>query len=335
MNAQAKTDKAKTDKGFIFAFERSRTGSIRELQLKDLTKKPAAKAWRWIHFDRVSDLTRKWLADQESLSPTIRDALLEKETRPHISETENGLLIVLRGVNLNPGARPEHMVAIRILLAQQSVITVRHRKLKAVESVREMVEQGKGPKTPSDLVLLLADELAEKMSDAIRATENIIDELEEKDQVLNEQTLRDRLGNVRRRVAQMRRHLSPQRDALSRLMKLGEAWFTGAQKERLSETTNQVIRYVEDLDNMRERASVLHDEMIDRVAVRMNRNMYHVSIMAAIFLPVGLVTSIFGMNINTIPLAQSSWGFWEILGGMFIAVFVQIMIFRKLKWFSP
>lgn len=330
MNAQTKTDK-----GLVFAFERSRAGIVRELQLKDLAKKPAAKAWRWVHFDRVSDVTRQWLADQKTLSPTVRQALLERQTRPHVSETEDGLLIVLRGVNLNPGARPEHMVAIRILLTQQTVITVRHRKLKAVETVREIIEQGKGVETPSDLVLLLADELAEKMSDAIRATEDVIDELEESGQGLVDQTLRERLGNVRRRVAQMRRHLSPQRDALNRLIKLGEAWFTDAQKERLSETTNQVIRYVEDLDNMRERASVLHDEMIDRVAVRMNRNMYHVSIMAAIFLPVGLVTAIFGMNLDTIPLTHSPWGFWAILGVMFIAVCVQILIFRMLKWFSP
>lgn len=59
-------------------------------------------AWRWLHFDRSSESFALW-AD-EHLPATVRQALLAAEARPRADLVEGGLLLTLRGVNLNPGA---------------------------------------------------------------------------------------------------------------------------------------------------------------------------------------------------------------------------------------
>jgi zinc transporter len=171
------------------------------------------------------------------------------------------------------------------------------------------------------------------MSDVIRHTEDAVDNLEEVGQRLADQTFRRRLGQVRRRIVKLRRYLSPQRDALAQLAKLDAGWFTGRHRERLVDVTNQVIRYVEDLDAVRERAGFLQDEFDSRIAEGINRNMYHLSILAAVFLPLGLITSLFSMDIGGIPGALTSWPFWAVCGGLGALVGTQVLVFRKLKWF--
>ena len=61
------------------------------------------------------------------------EAPLEQETRPRSLRVGDSLLVVLRGVNLNPGADPEDMVSVRLWLDAYRVITIRDEKLMAIQ----------------------------------------------------------------------------------------------------------------------------------------------------------------------------------------------------------
>jgi zinc transporter len=70
----------------------------------------------WLHWDRSHPQTQTWLREASGLSEFACDLLLEENTRPRLLPLPDGgrLLLFLRGVNLNPGAEPEDMVALRI-----------------------------------------------------------------------------------------------------------------------------------------------------------------------------------------------------------------------------
>jgi zinc transporter len=93
-----------------------------------------------------------------------------------------------------------------------------------------------------------------------------------------------------------------------------------------------VARIVEDLDAMRERAAVIQDELTNRAAEHMNRNMYTLSVVAALMLPLGVITGMFGMNVGGIPLAENKDGFLVIAILLTAVVALQVLIFRRLKW---
>jgi zinc transporter len=70
------------------------------------------------------DETRVWLENDSGLSQITRESLLDQGTRPRNIVSDDGLLLILRGIDCNPGEDPEDMVAIRMLFSEHCIITI-------------------------------------------------------------------------------------------------------------------------------------------------------------------------------------------------------------------
>jgi zinc transporter len=68
----------------------------------------------WVHLNYTAPEAQQWIKEESQLEDVVGDALLAEESRPRVTAFDDGLLIALRGVNLNPGADPEDMVSLRI-----------------------------------------------------------------------------------------------------------------------------------------------------------------------------------------------------------------------------
>lgn len=286
----------------------------------------------WIHLDRNSEVCRRWLSDEAGLDSIVVDALLAEETRPRTVNMGQGLLIILRGVNLNPGADPEDMIAVRLWVDEHRVISMRARTVMATADINDEIQAGHGPRDTSDFLVRLAARLVDRMAPVVEELDDLTDGLEDALLTGESREIRQGLRDLRRTAIGLRRYLAPQRDAMARLTSEEVPWLGGRQKARLREVTDRVIRYVEDLDEVRERAAVVQDELMNRLSEQMNRNMYLLSVVAAIMLPLGLLTGLLGINVGGMPGAESHWGFpivCVLLAG--IAV-VEIILVRRLHW---
>ncbi len=286
-------------------------------------------SFRWLHLDK-SETTDAWL--NQELDPIVAEALCQLETRPRATHHKSGTIVILRGVNLNPGADPEDMVSIRIWIEKSRIISVRRRKLMAIADLVSELEEGSGPKSPGDFVIAIAFKLTERMEPVITDLSDKADELEDK--ALDEKALISRMDNatLRREAILLRRYIAPQRDALNRLSTEPSDLINDRSRTGLREAADRVTRLVEELDAVRERCGVLHDQLADRRAEQMNHNMFVLSIVAAIFLPLGFLTGLLGVNVGGIPGADSSNGF-AILCLIMLSVGIAItLIFKRLKW---
>ena len=100
----------------------------------------------------------------------------------------------------------------------------------------------------------------------------------------------------------------------------------------IRESVERITRMVEELDAIRERAGIISDQLADRRAEEMNRNMMILSIVAAIFLPLGFLTGLLGINVGGIPLANSALGF-PLVCALSVAIGGGLILyFRSLKW---
>ena len=171
------------------------------------------------------------------------------------------------------------------------------------------------------------------MSDTVDQSEDRVADLEE--QVLEEgsTSLRFDLANLRRQTITLRRYLAPQRDAFAKLVieKLG--WLDDDSRLRLREISDRLIRHIEDLDAVRERAAVTQEELLSRLSEQMNTRMYVLSMVAAIFLPLGFLTGLLGINVGGIPGAENPWAFLLFLLFLVGIVVAQMLWFRHKKWF--
>ncbi len=96
----------------------------------------------WVHLDACHPDTARWLHTHINyLSPIIVNALLEEETRPRLLALGDGVLLILRGVNLNQDAEPEDMVSIRLWIDSHRIISIQRRPLKAVGDIAQRLEE--------------------------------------------------------------------------------------------------------------------------------------------------------------------------------------------------
>ncbi|MGD9861754.1 MAG: zinc transporter ZntB [Pseudodonghicola sp.] len=267
----------------------------------------------WAHVDGWTPAGRKWL-ETADLEPLEMEALLAEETRPRCTLHGGIALMNLRGVNLTPGAEPEDMISLRLFVSDRIVISVQMRELQAVDDMMDALGRGAGPVSPGDLIARLALRLADRAEPVVSALNERIDRLEDAVDEPDGPGAEDRaeLADVRREAILLRRYMFPQRDALSTLEIEDLRWLTLRDRSRLREATERVTRLAEELDAIRDRAQVVQDQVTDMRAEAMNRQMLLLSVVAAIFLPMSLITGLLGINVGGIPGAHSPVAFWVV-----------------------
>ena len=287
----------------------------------------------WLHLDYSDPEMARWVREDSGVDDVVAEAILAPETRPRSLVHGNGLLVMLRGVNLNPGADPEDMVSVRIWITGDRIISSGLRKLISIDDLCQEIEQGTGPASQGEFLVRLGELMADRIGDVVNDVDNVVDSLENELLTAEHHELRYALSNVRRQIVALRRYLAPQRDALARLVSERSSFIDDLVRMQLRELTDRMTRYIEDLDEARDRASVTHEELLNRLAELTNRRMYLLTMIAAIFLPLSFVTGLLGINVGGIPGANNSRGFLIVIGLLAVISVAQWIYFRWRKWF--
>lgn len=321
-------------KSILAAYSLNGHGGGEEITGDAISQQIRGDKLAWVHMDAHHPETKNWLNGHVPyLDPFIIDALLTEESRPRMTPIDDGVLLILRGVNLNENADPEDMVSIRLWVDSHRIISVRKRKLKAVGDIEEKIKAGKGPKDAGQFLCMLTARLFERMQPVLTGLEEVADDIEENLLESADTSLREAIVHVRKRSIMFRRYMAPQRDAIGQLRMADIDWLESSHKRQLQESYNHVTRYVEDLDAIRERAQIVKDELANILADRLNKNMYVLSVIAAIFLPLGFLTGLLGINVGGIPGSEDGNAFYIFCGILVMVVVTQVVIFKKLKWF--
>ncbi|MCG6872919.1 MAG: zinc transporter ZntB [Gammaproteobacteria bacterium] len=298
----------------------------------------AAPPWKgdgppmWLHFDMADDQARAWINAQPALVVPVRELLLSEYVRPRYLPAGEGFALVLRGVNLNPGEEPDDMVAVRIWMDRTGILTCRRRRLRSIATIREQLEAGEGPRTAPDLLVQLMDYLGEFTEEYIDGLEKRLDRIEEDTETgYGSQDTGMQLGQLRRETASVRRSLAPQREAVEALLR-ATTLLNDSQRNAAREQLDRLSRHLEDLDLIRERSVVAHEQRVNQMAQQQNSRLFLLSVVAAIFLPLTFVTGLLGMNVGGIPGEGVAWAFWSILGASALVAVVLALWFRMRRW---
>jgi len=323
------------DSGLVHGFVLDGRGGGRRLDWQGLHDwRPEAGAL-WVHLDYRCQDAIDWLERDSGLDPVTRDALLADDPRPRAVAIGDGLLVIVRAVNLNVGANVEDMVSLRFWVDRHRIIGLRHRKVFAVEAVAEEVDHGRAPTSSADMMVTMIERIQDRIVSVVDRVDDSADHMEE--EVLR---LRGEGGDVRRRLAELRRqaiairrHVAPQRELLTRLQGEAAGWLGDDHRTRLRECSDRLVRSIEELDAARDRALVTQEELSNRLSEMINRRLYALSIITALFLPLGFVTGMLGVNVGGIPGTTWRWGFLVLCGGMVGLVLGQLWFYRRKGWF--
>ncbi len=283
----------------------------------------------WFHLNWSTQLAHQILVETLSVDPVVAESLVEEDTRPRSVAVQGAEMVILRGVNLTPGAEPEDMISLRILITADRIITLMRRELRSIPDLRQALLNHSGPATAGEFLAFLIERLVDWISPVVAQLEDAIDE-EEDDLVEGKIShVEATLVGVRGRIIKLRRFLAPQRDALVRLCAEKLHWIEPTDRARLRESADQLTRYVEDLDEFRERAQVIQEEITVAVNRRLVRSTFIITLGASVLVPLNLVTGLFGMNVGGIPGKESPYAFPLIALGFVVLLVLAFLWGRR------
>ena len=321
---------AKNKKVEIYLLDKE--GKAEELNFEDLETADKEDKVLWIHVDYSSPQAIDWITNKSNIDSIAIDALLTEETRPRTTILDDSLLIALRGVNLEPKSKPEDMISIRLFITPTLIISTRKRDLLTIKEIADNLKKGVGPKSSSEFLIELTYRIIERMEDIIDNIEDRADQLEEN--IINSSDLkyRNEILAIRRESIVLRRYLFPQKEAMNKLYHDKITWINEYERIELREINDQLIRHIEELDTIKDKVTLIQEELSNMLSDQMNKKMYMLSIISAIFLPLTFLTGLLGINIDGIPGAKNENAFLIFCVMLIVVVSIQYVIFKKKKW---
>lgn len=282
-------------------------------------------AFNWQHATKPADASGSELDGVDKLSA---DILLADEVRPRFLEQKDGAILIV--TTALEGADQE-LASLRLWVTPSRLVSIGTTQAltDSLEPVRLKANQG-GYQSIAALLVDIIDQfnarlnvVIDELEDSVDVAETIVATQEINDACLN-------LGRLRVDTADLRRYLVPQTVALKSLIKCHNAGLSDVDQRRLGESHDLSLRMVESLNDIRDRAIIINDEIENLRDRQLNKRTYVFTIIATIFLPLSFLTGLLGVNIGGMPAADIESAFWIFTIGCAVLIGAQLYIFKRM-----
>jgi zinc transporter len=286
----------------------------------------------WLHVDSLEEADLAALKGQGDIPDVAANALVATETRPRCDRIEDGALVNLRGPAEVETDDSDRLVSIRMWVRAGRVNSVSRRPLAAIKRVFSQMEAGK-ILDPGDLVAAFARAISKQLDPEIAALGDSLDDAETDLEPHQVYKLRTTIARIRSEAIAYRRFVAPDRDALLTLARLDFDWLAEEDRLHIREAADRFARMTEELEAVRERAALLHEQLTDMRGEQMEVRALILSIVALIFLPLTFITGLLGMNVAGIPYADHPLAFWAVVGFCVVIAVIISAYFARVHWF--
>lgn len=260
--------------------------------------------------------------------PTMAaNALVASETRPRCDEVDDAALINLRGTAADTMQDSDGLVSIRVWVEGRRVTSVSRHRLAALPKVEAMMRGGRLT-DGGDFVAALAQAISTELDPQVADLGDTLDDCEGMLDEGNIYELRRKIARIRSQAIVLRRFVAPDRDALGAMAQLEFDWIDKEDRLHLREAADRFARMAEELEAVRERAALLHEQLTDLRAEMIDQRSLAIAVTAFIFLPLTFVTGLLGMNVEGIPYAADPRAFWGVV------VFCVMIALAVMGWFA-
>ena len=315
--------------------------SIYEEPVDDLSVIPdLLNKWAtvWVDVSGLGDMeVISKLQEQFNLHRLALEDVLNVNQRPKAEEYDNVLFIVSRLSELLPGLFSEQ---ISIFLGKGFVLTFQERVGDCFDGVRERLRKGKGRIRvgPDHLTYALLDSIIDHYFPILEHYGERLEKLEEDTLDRPSKATLTQIYNIRRDLLLLRRSIWPLRDLMNSLIRDQQEFFVGETSLFLRDCYDHVIQIIDLIENYREVASGLVDLYLSSVSNRMNDVMKVLTLIATIFIPLGFIAGLYGMNFDNstspwnMPELHWRYGYPLALVIMGLVAGGMVLFFRRKGW---
>lgn len=253
---------------------------------------------------------------------------------PKVEPYPGYLYIVLHGIDVSKGKTQFATRDVDFFLGRNYLVTIHDGDSRSIGHLRELCDQherilGEGPVA---LLHRIVDTMVDNYRPALEQLETRLDKLETLAFTGHEQIV-PQIIRLKRELGTLRRVIMPQRDVIGRLARREFAAISDEMAFRFRDVYDHMARYADEAMLFQDRVTGIHEINLATVSNRLNRVMKVLTVMSTIFLPLTVLTGMWGMNI-TIPHFPGGpeVQFWWLSGLMVAVIVAMLAVFRHLKW---
>ena len=268
----------------------------------------------WLHFNLAQAATERWLKDHAMLPGEFFEALHLGSRSTRVELIDDGLVAVVNDVLHGFSFDPSEISTLWMHVTPHVVISARRKPLKSVDRLRHSVQSGVRITSTVELLTRLLRDQADVLMGIVRDAAHRVDKVEDQLLAGRLDSQRENLGALRRVLVRLQRLMAPEPAALFRLLQRPPAWIAEDDLQDLRQSSEEFSAVLVDMASLQERIKLLQEEIAAMIAEKSSRNLYTLTVLTVLALPINLVAGLFGMNVGGIPFAEHETGFWMVLG---------------------
>ncbi|QSX07960.1 magnesium/cobalt transporter CorA [Alkalibacter rhizosphaerae] len=288
----------------------------------------------WVDFAHPTSQEVEYLDNYFHFHPLAIEDCLHWLQRPKVDFYEEYSFFVLHAMNKESLSPDE----VNLFVADRFVVTYHEKdELEELAFVRETIKEEGAPAWKEGnmyVAYLIMDTIVDGYFPAVFELEDRLKEFDDLDRQKNGKDQIQMLYTVRGDLFKLRRTVHGMSDMLYRMLHTSHAKRFSENQWYFDNIYDHLIKIGETIDANREMTSDIRDSLISLHADRMNSVMTLLTVITTIFIPLTFITGIYGMNFRNMPETQHPYGYFFILGIMFIGGFAMYKWFKKKGWFN-
>jgi len=296
-----------------------------------------SKTVSWINIDGVHNVEIiEQIGKHFDLHSLVLEDIVHVRQRPKIEEFEDHLFIVLKMLSYNERSQSVESEQVSMILGSHYLLTFQEHTGDVFEQIRQRIRSGKGRirKMGSDyLAYALIDAIVDNYFHILEVFGERIESLEESLLSNSGRDILHDIHHLKRELTLLRKSVWPLREMVSGLERMESALVKKGTRIFIRDLYDHTIQIIDTIESFRDVASGLLDLYMSSVSNRMNAVMKVLTIIATIFIPLGFIAGVFGMNFENMLELKWQWaypvGFWSLI---VLIVAGMVWFFKRKKW---
>jgi magnesium transporter len=266
---------------------------------------------------------------------TLED-VLHTGQRPKIEDFDRYLYLVLQMLEYGDGNAGISREQLSIVVGRNYVVTFQEKPGDMFDYVRLRIENAgsKVRKHGADyLAYTLVDAVVDHYLSILEEVENTIDQLEA---ALLENYSRETFESIytlKRELIVLRKSVWPLREAIGRVTRDDIQVIGDSVEPYYRDIYDHIILVIDTVEVFRDIVTGMQETYLASVNNRMNEVMKFLTMIATIFMPLSFIAGLYGMNFHYMPELELRWGYFAVLGVMFLIFGGMVMFYRSRKWY--
>ncbi len=317
----------------IFTHRNGQTGPATSIDRAWLA--PASGVFLWVDLAAPSIPESLILSETFGFHPlSVEDAMAGVQY-PKAEAYDGYLYVILHGIDFGAAARGFATHDVDFFLGANYLVTVHDGSSRSIGDLRNHAPRnakilGEGP---VGLFHRIVDAMVDHYNPEVQKLEDRLDELEEAIFERPDPSLARGILEAKRDVASLRRVTAPQRDVVARLARREFVDISTEMSFQFRDVYDHLVRIADDAVIFQDRLTGILDAHLSNISNQLNEVMKVLAVVATIFMPLTLVTGVYGMNM---PLPHFPGGdaaqFWWLSGLSALLVAAMLAMFRRKRW---